>query len=58
MAIVGGTIEAQAVADPFLYVDPGWEYAQYFEVQQESMLNPGEWSKSPGCGSYPAPIRE
>jgi hypothetical protein len=36
---------AQAVADPFLYVDPTWEYAQYFMVQQESLLNPGGWAE-------------
>lgn len=36
--------EAQAVADPFLYVDPMWEYAQYFTVQQESLLHPGAWA--------------
>jgi hypothetical protein len=34
---------AQAVADPFLYVDPDWEFARYFMVQQESVANPGEW---------------
>lgn len=36
-------IEGQAIADPFLYVDPAWEYADYFVVQQESTLYPGEW---------------
>lgn len=36
-------VEAQAVADPFLYIDPDWQYAPYFVVQQESELHPGEW---------------
>jgi hypothetical protein len=35
--------EIQAVYDPLLIVDPSWEYAQYFSVQQESTLNPDEW---------------
>ena len=38
-----GVGEAQAVADPFLAIDPTWAYAPYFMVQQESVLNPGEW---------------
>jgi hypothetical protein len=38
-----GNSYAQAVADPFLYVDPTWQYAQYFVVEQESLLHPGEW---------------
>lgn len=38
-----GKAEAQAVADPFLAIDPTWAYAPYFMVQQESVLNPGEW---------------
>lgn len=29
--------------DPYLTVDPNWEYASYFEVQQESVAIPGEW---------------
>nr|MDA8100502.1 hypothetical protein [Nitrospiraceae bacterium] len=41
----GGTVAGQAVADPFLYIDPDWEYAPYFEVQQESMLYPGQWAE-------------
>jgi len=40
-----GTGKAQAVVDPFFYVDPTWEYAQYFVVQQESVRNPGEWAE-------------
>jgi len=34
---------AQAVADPFLFVDPNWEYARYVAVEQESLLYPGTW---------------
>ena len=34
---------AQAVADPFAYVDPSWEYAEHFVVEQQSELNPDEW---------------
>lgn len=34
---------ASAVADPFLLVDPSWEYAPYVLVEQESILRPGEW---------------
>jgi hypothetical protein len=37
------SLYAQAVADPFLYVDPTWEYARYFVVEQESLLKPGTW---------------
>jgi hypothetical protein len=37
------SLYAQAVADPFLYVDPTWEYARYFVVEQESLLEPGTW---------------
>lgn len=33
----------QGVIDPYLTVDPTWQYASYFTVQQESTLNPGEW---------------
>lgn len=36
-------VSAQAVADPFLYVDPNWEYAHHFVVEQESTIFPGEW---------------
>jgi hypothetical protein len=44
-ACVGGatTSTAQVVVDPFLQIDPTWEYAQYFVVEQESLLVPGEW---------------
>jgi formylglycine-generating enzyme required for sulfatase activity len=38
-----GSITGQAIVDPFLYVDPTWEYAQYFTVQQESLQHPGLW---------------
>ena len=38
-----GTYEGQAVADPFFSIDPTWQYAPYFEIQQESTLHPGEW---------------
>ena len=34
---------AQAVADPFAYVDPDWEYAEHFNIEQTSLKNPGEW---------------
>ena len=34
---------AQAVADPFAHIDPDWEYAEHFVVEQESVLNPGSW---------------
>lgn len=34
---------AQAVADPFAYVDPDWEYAEHFSIEQTSLNNPGEW---------------
>lgn len=34
---------ASAVADPFMYIDPAWEYAQYFVVEQESLDYPGTW---------------
>ena len=30
--------------DPYLTVDPNWEYAPYFMVQQESVAIPGEWA--------------
>lgn len=40
---VASSSELQAVIDPYLTVDPSWEYAEYFKVQQESTLNPGEW---------------
>ena len=40
---VGAGSELQAVIDPYLTVDPDWEYASYFTVQQESVVNPGEW---------------
>lgn len=46
MALSAGdqsNVEGQAIADPFLFVDPAWEYAEYFVVQQESTLHPGEW---------------
>jgi hypothetical protein len=33
----------QAVADPFAHIDPSWEYAGHFVVEQQSELNPGEW---------------
>ena len=39
--IAGGS--AQAVADPFLFIDPGWEFFSLFEVLQESSLIPGGW---------------
>lgn len=41
--VAGNHESAQAVADPYLYLDPTWEYASYFMVQQESLLHPGEW---------------
>lgn len=36
---------SQAVVDPFLFIWPKWEYAEYFEVLEESSLHPGEWVK-------------
>lgn len=36
-------VTAQAVADPFLFIDPNWEWASAFVVEQESVKNPGEW---------------
>ena len=33
----------QAIVDPYLVVDPNWEYAPYFLVQQESILDGGSW---------------
>jgi hypothetical protein len=43
-AVIGtsGT-EAHATVDPFLQIDPTWEYAQHFIVEQGSSLVPGEW---------------
>ena len=41
VSIAGGS--AQAVADPFLFIDPDWEFFSLFEVLQESYLNAGEW---------------
>jgi len=40
-APLGGS--GTADADPFLYIDPNWQYAPYFEVLEESALNPGQW---------------
>jgi hypothetical protein len=40
-----GAGSAQAVGDPFLEVDPAWEYAQYFVAKQESVLVLGEWKE-------------
>jgi PEP-CTERM motif len=41
VTILGGS--SQAVADPFLFIDPAWEFFSLFEVLQESYLNPGGW---------------
>lgn len=49
------SVEAQAVADPFLYLDPDWEYAPYFMVQQESLLHPGEWVEVTRIWQHPIP---
>jgi hypothetical protein len=38
-----GAGSAHAVADPYLYIDPDWEYAPYFQVVAESTLHPGDW---------------
>lgn len=52
---------SNAVADPFLYVDPDWTYAPYFKVVQESILIPGKWIevtqqwREPPTNSIPAP---
>jgi hypothetical protein len=40
---IGGS--GQAIADPFLFVDPNWEYARYVVVEQESFLFSGEWKE-------------
>jgi hypothetical protein len=40
-----GAGSAQAVGDPFLEVDPTWEYAQYFVAKQESVVVLGEWKE-------------
>jgi hypothetical protein len=53
-----GSAEAQAVADPFLYIDPTWEYAQYFMVEQESLLYPGEWAEVTRIWQQPVPEPE
>lgn len=49
---------AQAVADPFLYIDPNWVYAGYFMVQQESLLHPGEWAEVTRLWQQPVPEPE
>lgn len=49
---------AQAVADPFLYIDPDWAYAQFFMVQQESLLHPGEWAEVTRVWQQPIPEPE
>ncbi|MDP2824673.1 MAG: PEP-CTERM sorting domain-containing protein [Sulfuritalea sp.] len=49
---------AQAVADPFLYIDPTWKYAPYFMVQQESLLHPGEWAEVTRIWTQPIPEPE
>lgn len=54
----GQFFEAQAVADPFLYLDPTWEYAPYFMVQQESLLQPGEWVEVTRIWAQPIPEPE
>lgn len=51
----GGSNQAQSVADPFLYLDPAWEYASYFMVQQESTLHPGEWVEVTRLWQQPVP---
>jgi hypothetical protein len=49
---------AQAVADPYLYIDPTWEYAPYFMAQQESLINPGEWVEVTRIWTQPVPEPE
>lgn len=51
----GGTAGAEAVADPFLRIDPGWQYASYFMVQQESVLHTGEWFEVSRAWTQPVP---
>jgi formylglycine-generating enzyme len=51
----GGSITGQAIVDPFLYVDPTWEYAQYFMVQQESLQHPGQWVEVTRGWQIPVP---
>jgi|GEM_PF-5930261 len=45
-----------AVVDPFLFIWPNWEYADYFEVLEESALHPGEWVKVTRMWQNPVPV--
>lgn len=49
---------AQAVADPYLYIDPTWKYAPYYMAQQESLINPGEWVEVTRIWTQPIPEPE
>lgn len=42
----GASISASASADPIIFIDPAWEYAQYYEVEV-----------SPGISNVPPPPR-
>jgi len=40
---IGAGSKITGFIDPYLTIDPNWEYAPYFMVQQESVAIPGEW---------------
>ena len=48
----------QAVADPFLVIDPDWEYAAYFMVLQQSNIDPTKWVEVTRAWQDPAPVSE
>lgn len=41
----GTTYEAQAIGDPLVTIDPAWENAHLFMVEQEDQLHPGVWAE-------------
>ena len=49
------SIFGQAIVDPFLYIDPAWEYAQYFTVEQESLQSTGRWAEVTRAWRAPVP---
>lgn len=53
LTVYGGG--AQAVADPFLVVDPAWEHSASFMVVQTSSLNPGRWVEVTRAWMQPVP---
>lgn len=56
--VVRQGVSGFAVADPFLFVDPDWEYAPYVVVEQESILHPGEWVEVTRAWAEPIPEPE